>query len=62
MEVDPLFKTEVKESGYGKVPQLRLGDDGPLLVDSDHIVDNLSPVLMPHTANLSPEAAEVTMT
>lgn len=46
VEVDPLFKTEIKSSGYGKVPQLRLGDDGPLLVDSDHIVGYLAPLLL----------------
>jgi glutathione S-transferase len=46
VEVDPLFKTEIKSSGYGKVPQLRLGDDGPLLVDSDHIVEHLAPLFL----------------
>lgn len=46
VEVDPLFKTEIKESGYGKVPQLRIGEDGPLMVDSDQIVDYLSPLLV----------------
>lgn len=51
VEVDPLFKTEIKESGYGKVPQLRIGDEGPLVVDSDHIVDYLSPLLVPQTSS-----------
>jgi len=54
VEVDPLFKSEIKSSGYGKVPQLRIGDDGPLLVDSDHIVDYLAPLLLPST-DLSPD-------
>jgi len=46
VEVDPLFKTEIKANGYGKVPQLRLGDDGPILVDSDQIVQFLAPILL----------------
>jgi len=50
VEVDPLFKMELKPNGFGKVPQLRVGDDGPLLVDSEEIVNYLAPLLLPKAA------------
>jgi len=46
VEVDPLFKTEINKNGFPKVPQLRVGHDGPLLVDSDAINNYLAPLLL----------------
>eukprot|EP01126_Amoeba_proteus_P057260 TRINITY_DN7279_c0_g1_i1.p1 TRINITY_DN7279_c0_g1~~TRINITY_DN7279_c0_g1_i1.p1 ORF type:complete len:234 (-),score=45.66 TRINITY_DN7279_c0_g1_i1:719-1342(-) len=46
IEVDPLFKREIRQNGFGKVPQLRVGEDGPLLVDSDEIMKYLSPLVL----------------
>lgn len=46
VEVEPMFKGEIKGSEYKKVPQLRFltkdGKEGPYLVDSDIIVDTLA--------------------
>jgi microsomal prostaglandin-E synthase 2 len=50
VEVDPIFKTEIKNSGYGKVPQLQIGKEGPRLVDSEAILNYLAPVLLPKEA------------
>lgn len=47
VEVDPLFKTQLKGNNYSKVPQLRIGGpDGPILVDSKTIVDTLNPLFV----------------
>lgn len=48
VEVEPMFKGELAESQYKKVPQLRFDSDGkagPYLVDSKIIVDSLSETL-----------------
>ncbi|CUG06776.1 glutathione S-transferase, putative [Bodo saltans] len=51
VEVEPMFKGEIKAMSYKKVPQLRFNakgsDDknGTMLVDSDIIVDTLAPLL-----------------
>jgi microsomal prostaglandin-E synthase 2 len=45
IEVEPMFKKEIKYSDYKKVPQLRfnvMGHHGPYLVDSDIIVNQLA--------------------
>ncbi|CAE7497655.1 ptges2 [Symbiodinium sp. CCMP2456] len=43
VEVEPMFKSQLKASEYKKLPQLRFGgDDGVWLVDSDCIVDAMS--------------------
>ncbi|KAK7198513.1 glutathione-S-transferase/glutaredoxin [Novymonas esmeraldas] len=45
VEVEPMFKSELAESAYKKVPQLRFDSPagpGPYLVDSQLIVDTLS--------------------
>ena len=54
IEVEPMFKGEIRHSTYKKVPQLRFCTSGsgkkddassPWLVDSDLIVDKLAPIL-----------------
>jgi microsomal prostaglandin-E synthase 2 len=45
VEVDPFNKKELKSHAYKKVPQLKVGSDGPLIVDSTEIVNLLSPVV-----------------
>ena len=48
VEVEPMFKKEIKYSDYKKVPQLRfnvMGHHGPYLVDSDLIVEKLAPLV-----------------
>jgi len=50
VEVDPLFKTEIKASGFQKVPQLRFGESGPTLVDSAQITDYLAPLFLEQSA------------
>jgi len=43
IEVEPMFKSQIKESAYKKLPQMRFGGDtGPYLVDSELIVDALA--------------------
>lgn len=45
VEVEPMFKKEIKYSDYKKVPQLRfnvMGHHGPYLVDSDLIIEQLA--------------------
>eukprot|EP00760_Papus_ankaliazontas_P025589 PhM_4_TR2802/c0_g1_i1/m.67295/K05309/PTGES2; microsomal prostaglandin-E synthase 2 len=42
VEVEPIFKSEIKGHGYGKVPQIKFGKTGDLMVDSDIIVNALS--------------------
>lgn len=44
-EVNPLSKTQIASHGYHKVPQLQLGEDGPIIVDSSEIVKILKPAL-----------------
>lgn len=48
VEVEPMFKKEIRYSEYKKVPQLRFnvsGHHGPYLVDSDEIVETLAPLV-----------------
>lgn len=49
VEVEPMFKGEIKEMAYKKVPQLRFNlngaTNGPMLVDSDRIVEALAPLV-----------------
>jgi len=45
VEVEPMLKSQISGNGYGKVPQLRVGLDGPILVDSEKIVEILSKVM-----------------
>jgi len=45
VEVNPLTKKEISAHGYGKVPQLQLGQSGPIIVDSEEIVNMLNPVI-----------------
>jgi microsomal prostaglandin-E synthase 2 len=48
VEVEPMFKSQIKYIDYKKVPALRFnvsGHDGPYLVDSDLIIDKLAPLL-----------------
>jgi microsomal prostaglandin-E synthase 2 len=48
VEVEPMFKKEIKYSEYKKVPQLRfnvMGHHGPYLVDSDQIIEALAPLV-----------------
>lgn len=48
VEVEPMFKGEIKEMGYKKVPQMRFninGPNGPMLVDSEIIVETLAPLV-----------------
>merc|ERR1712232_167975 len=43
VEVEPMFKSQIGDSKYKKLPQLRFGGkDGAFLVDSDIIVDTLA--------------------
>lgn len=43
VEVEPMFKSQIRESKYKKLPQLRFGGEGgSYLVDSDLIVDTLA--------------------
>lgn len=43
VEVEPMFKSQIADSNYKKVPQLRFGGrDGAYLVDSSEIVDTLA--------------------
>ena len=55
VEVNPLSKKQVSTHGYGKVPQLRLGDDGPIIVDSGEIVALLKPILDKEAPEITPE-------
>lgn len=49
VEVEPMFKSEIRDMSYKKVPQLRFtvpgveGGKGPMLVDSDIIIETLAP-------------------
>jgi len=50
VEVEPMFKGEIGPMKYKKVPQLRLNlgggmTDGPMLVDSDIIIETLAPLV-----------------
>ncbi|CAL1174301.1 unnamed protein product [Cladocopium goreaui] len=46
IEVEPMFKSQLVPSEYKKLPQLRFGGEGGVwLVDSDHIVNTLAPLL-----------------
>lgn len=54
-EVNPLTKKEVKENGYGKVPQLQIGVNGPIIVDSNEIVKILKPILDKDAPEITPE-------
>jgi len=50
VEVEPMFKSQLHDHGYSKIPQLRLGGAGaPILVDSDLIVDTLEKTLVKTT-------------
>jgi hypothetical protein len=69
VEVNPLSKAEVMSHGFTKVPQLRLGtpngnaddngNDAPILVDSQEIVNILAPLVMPERAGKAIDPDEV---
>ena len=58
VEVNPLTKKEIKGNEYPKVPQLKLGENGPIVVDSDAIVGMLDPVLDQNQSNRDVEDQE----
>eukprot|EP00339_Tiarina_fusa_P019126 CAMPEP_0117082090 /NCGR_PEP_ID=MMETSP0472-20121206/57826_1 /TAXON_ID=693140 ORGANISM="Tiarina fusus, Strain LIS" /NCGR_SAMPLE_ID=MMETSP0472 /ASSEMBLY_ACC=CAM_ASM_000603 /LENGTH=195 /DNA_ID=CAMNT_0004810223 /DNA_START=145 /DNA_END=729 /DNA_ORIENTATION=- len=43
--VNPITKKQVSSHGFGKVPQLQIGESGPIIVDSNEIVKLLKPIL-----------------
>ena len=55
VEVNPLSKTQISSHGYHKVPQLQVGDNGPILVDSAEIVKILKPILDKDAPTLTDE-------
>lgn len=55
VEVNPITKKQIKDHGFGKVPQLQIGSNGPIIVDSNEIVRILKPLVDPDSPEITDE-------